>query len=123
MFTPVSVAAVAQGGYDSASINVSGPELALHVLRSWLRYRVEIWGDAGLVWEDHRARINHVQIAGFPARNEPGGGGFSLPDLCDAIDAHCPGVWISGEYRPAKGTAQGLGWLAALKSRGALIGG
>jgi hypothetical protein len=36
------------------------------------------------VWEDHRHRINHVQIAGFPARNEPGGGGFSLPDLCDA---------------------------------------
>ena len=28
----------------------------------------------------------------------------------------------SAEYRPARGTAQGLGWLAALKSRGALIG-
>lgn len=52
-FTPVSIGAVAQGGYDSASITVAGPELTLHPLRSWLRYRVEIWGDAGLVWEGH----------------------------------------------------------------------
>lgn len=87
-----------------------------------LWHAARLHGDAALVWADHRHRINHVQIAGFPARNEPGGGGFSLPDLCDQIDAHCPGVWISAEYRPAKGTAQGLGWLTALKSRGALIG-
>jgi hydroxypyruvate isomerase len=66
--------------------------------------------------------VNHVQVAGFPARNEPGGGGFSLPDLCDAIDRDHPDVWISAEYRPAKGTAQGLGWLTALKSRGSPIG-
>ena len=58
----------------------------------------------------------------FPPGNEPGGGGFSLPALCDAVDA-LDGVWIAAEYRPAKGTAQGLGWLTALKSRGALIGG
>ncbi len=51
--TATSISAIAQGGYDSAEISVSGPELALHVLRSWLRYRVEIWGDAGLVWEGH----------------------------------------------------------------------
>ncbi len=53
VFTPGRISAVAQGGYDTADIQVSGPELALHVLRSWLRYRVEIWGDAGLVWEGH----------------------------------------------------------------------
>lgn len=87
-----------------------------------LWHAARLHGDPGAVWQAHRRHINHVQIAGFPARNEPGGGGFSLPDLCDAIDAEGPQVWISGEYRPAKGTAQGLGWLTALKSRGSLIG-
>ena len=53
VFTPGRISAVAQGGYDSAEIAVSGPELALHPLRSWLRYKVEIWGDAGMVWEGH----------------------------------------------------------------------
>ncbi|TXH41798.1 MAG: hypothetical protein E6Q97_36875 [Desulfurellales bacterium] len=53
VFTVTRIGAVAQGGYDSAEIAVAGPELALHPLRSWLRYRVEIWGDAGMVWEGH----------------------------------------------------------------------
>src|SRR5512139_1796543 len=53
VFTPGRISAVAQGGYDSADITVSGPELALHNLRNWLRYRVEITGAAGLVWEGH----------------------------------------------------------------------
>ena len=51
--TPTRFGAVAQGGNDSAEITVAGPELALHNLRSWLRYKVEITGDAGLVWEGH----------------------------------------------------------------------
>jgi len=87
-----------------------------------LWHAARLHGDAGLVWADHRHRINHVQIAGFPSRNEPGGGGFSLPDLCDDIDARSPDIWIAAEYRPAKGTAQGLGWLAALQSRRTPIG-
>lgn len=85
-------------------------------------HAARLHGDAARVWADHWRHINHVQIAGFPSRNEPGGGGFSLPDLCDAIDRHSPETWISAEYLPARGTAQGLGWLAALKSRSALIG-
>ena len=53
VFTPSRFGAVAQGGNDAAEITVSGPENALHNLRNWLRYRVEISGDAGLVWEGH----------------------------------------------------------------------
>lgn len=86
-----------------------------------LWHAARLHGDADVVWAQHRHRVSHVQIAGFPARNEPGGGGFSLPALCDAVDA-LDGVWIGAEYRPARGTAQGLGWLAALKSRGQPIG-
>ncbi len=84
-------------------------------------HAAKLHGDAAQVWADQRARVRHVQIAGFPARNEPGGGGFSLPDLCDEVSA-LENVWIGAEYRPARGTAQGLFWLNALKSRSALIG-
>ncbi len=87
-----------------------------------LWHAARLHGDPALVWEDHATRTAHVQIAGFPSRHEPGGGGFSLPALCDAVDG-MEGVWIAAEYRPARGTAQGLGWLQALKSRGAPIGG
>lgn len=58
VFTVNRSSAVAQGGYDSAEIEVAGPELALHQLRSWLRYRVEIWGDAGMVWEGYVREIS-----------------------------------------------------------------
>lgn len=87
-----------------------------------LWHAARLHGNPALVWEDHLHRVAHVQIAGFPSRNEPGGGGFSLPALCDAVDK-MEGIWIAAEYRPARGTAQGLGWLQALKSRGVLIGG
>ncbi|OYW55694.1 MAG: hydroxypyruvate isomerase [Rhodobacterales bacterium 12-65-15] len=87
-----------------------------------LWHAARLHGDAAQVWAEHRHQVNHIQIAGFPSRNEPGGGGFSVPDLCDEADAHCPGIWIAAEYRPTRGTAQGLGWLQALKSRTALIG-
>jgi hydroxypyruvate isomerase len=88
-----------------------------------LWHAARLHGDAWRVWQAHGALVSHVQIAGFPARNEPGGGGFSLPDLCDAVDAHPATPWIAAEYRPARGTAQGLAWLAALKGRAGLIGG
>lgn len=86
-----------------------------------LWHAARLHGDPSAVWDRYQAQINHVQIAGFPARNEPGGGGFSLPALCDAVDA-MDNVWIAAEYRPARGTAQGLGWLAALKARSLPIG-
>jgi 2-dehydrotetronate isomerase len=58
-----------------------------------------------------------VQIAGFPTRAEPGGGGFDLTALCTDLDAMGYDGWVGAEYRPANGTLKGLGWLAALKGR------
>jgi len=86
-----------------------------------LWHAARLHGDPSAVWNRYRNQISHVQIAGFPARNEPGGGGFSLPALCDAVDG-MENVWIAAEYRPARGTAQGLGWLAALKGRSQPMG-
>lgn len=84
-----------------------------------LWHAARIHGDANGVYARHKHHINHIQIAGFPARNEPGGGGFDLTALCAGVD---PQTWISAEYRPARATVHGLGWLAALKARSVPMG-
>ena len=99
-------------------------DLALpHVgLQFDLWHAARIHGQAQAVWERHKARVGHIQIAGFPARNEPGGGGFDLTGLCSEVDAMGYDGWISAEYRPSRATVHGLGWLSALKARAQLIG-
>jgi hydroxypyruvate isomerase len=87
-----------------------------------LWHAAKIHGNAHSVWQRHHARIGHIQIAGFPARAEPGGGGFDLTALCDEVAAGAAGGWIAAEYRPARATVHGLAWLTALKSRNRLIG-
>lgn len=90
-----------------------------------LWHAAKIHGDAQMVWHRHAQKIGHVQIAGFPMRAEPGGGGFDLTQLCDLMDhgtGETGGGWIAAEYRPSRATVHGLGWLAALKSRKQLIG-
>ncbi len=87
-----------------------------------LWHAARIHGDAGAVWARHEARIGHVQIAGFPARSEPGGGGFDLTGLCTRVDEIGYDGWIGAEYRPSRATVHGLRWLAALKGRFQPIG-
>ena len=87
-----------------------------------LWHAARIHGDAGSVWARHKTRVNHIQIAGFPNRNEPGGGGFDLTGLCAELDRTAYPGWISAEYLPARATVHGLMWLAALKGRARLIG-
>jgi 2-dehydrotetronate isomerase len=85
-------------------------------------HAARIHGDARAVWEAHRDVVTHVQIAGFPSRNEPGGGGFDLTALFRELDQTGYPGWVGAEYRPARATVHGLGWLNALKGRGKLIG-
>ncbi len=87
-----------------------------------LWHAARIHGDAAAVWAKHSARVNHVQIAGFPSRNEPGGGGFDLTGLCSALDETGYSGWVAAEYRPTRATVHGLAWLGALKARSRLIG-
>lgn len=87
-----------------------------------LWHAARIHGNAQAVWERHKHRVGHIQISGFPARNEPGGGGFDLTGLCSEVDAMGYDGWIAAEYRPARATVHGLAWLAALKARAQLIG-
>lgn len=87
-----------------------------------LWHAARIHGDADAVWARHKTRVNHIQIAGFPGRNEPGGGGFDLTGLCAELDRAEYAGWISAEYLPARATVHGLMWLSALKGRARLIG-
>ena len=87
-----------------------------------LWHAARIHGDAQVVWDKHKALVNHVQIAGFPTRAEPGGGGFDLTSLFRDLDAMDYTGWVAAEYRPARATVHGLAWLAALKAHSRLIG-
>lgn len=87
-----------------------------------LWHAARIHGDAHAVWQRHKHHVNHIQIAGFPSRNEPGGGGFDLTALCAEVDMMDRDIWIAAEYRPARATVHGLAWLTALRSRAALMG-
>ena len=87
-----------------------------------LWHAARIHGDATAVWQRMRSHISHVQIAGFPTRAEPGGGGFDLTAMCSDLDAADYDGWVAAEYRPTRATVHGLAWLAALKARARLMG-
>lgn len=108
--------------FDQAARMLDDLNLPQLGLQFDLWHAARIHGNAEQVWEDHKDRIRHVQIAGFPARNEPGGGGFDLPRMCADLDQMAPDVWVSAEYRPQRATVHGLMWLAALKGRSLTIG-
>lgn len=108
--------------FDQAGRIIDDLGLATVGLQFDLWHAARIHGDAQAVWQRHKTRINHIQIAGFPNRNEPGGGGFDLTGLCAELDQSDPSRWIAAEYRPTRATVHGLAWLAALKSRSRLIG-
>jgi len=60
-------------------------------------------------WAPH---VGHVQIASVPDRHEPDGGEVSYPHLFRVLDEIGYAGWVGCEYRPARGTVEGLGWFA-----------
>ena len=59
--------------------------------------------------------IGHVQIADVPERHEPGTGEINYPNVLAALDRLGYEGWVGCEYRPAGGTEEGLGWMAATR--------
>jgi len=108
--------------FDQAARILTDLGLANIGLQFDLWHAARIHGDAGAVWQRHKAQVNHIQIAGFPTRAEPGGGGFDLTALCSEVDARGYDGWIAAEYRPSRATVHGLSWLSALKARSRLMG-
>lgn len=58
-------------------------------------------------------KIAHVQIADNPGRNEPGTGEINYPFIFAALDKIGYEGWVGCEYKPARGTSEGLGWMRA----------
>ncbi len=56
-------------------------------------------------------RVGHLQIAGVPMRHEPDLGELNHAYLFEVIDELGWSGWIGCEYRPRRGTTEGLGWL------------
>ena len=54
----------------------------------------------------------HVQIAGVPARNEPDRGEVNYLHLMEVLDEIGYDGWVGCEYRPRRGTKEGLGWFS-----------
>jgi hydroxypyruvate isomerase len=65
-------------------------------------------------WLPH---VGHIQIAGVPERNEPNAGEVNYEFLFRLLDELKYDGWVGCEYRPAQGTAAGLGWLYKLLDR------
>jgi len=55
--------------------------------------------------------VGHIQVAGYPGRNEPDTGELNFDSVFDMIESSEFDGWVGCEYRPAQGTSHGLGWL------------
>ncbi|MCB2115045.1 MAG: TIM barrel protein [Rhodobacteraceae bacterium] len=98
--------------YDTAARTldaVAAPNLALQ-FDAYHAYRIT--GDVAAAWAAHGARAVHIQIAGYPGRNEPTGGEIDYPAFFARLDEGGYAGWVSAEYAPAGPTGAGLGWLS-----------
>ncbi len=62
-------------------------------------------------WLPH---VGHIQIAGVPERHEPDTGELDYGYLLRLLDELGYAGWVGCEYRPARGTVEGLGWIDKL---------
>jgi hydroxypyruvate isomerase len=65
--------------------------------------------------------IGHIQIAGVPDRHEPDAGELDYGYLLRLLDELGYAGWVGCEYRPARGTVEGLGWIERLGVRGPAV--
>ena len=68
-------------------------------------------GDLATRLRKHVAGVGHIQIAGVPERHEPDEGEVHYPYLFALMDELGYDGWVGCEYRPRRGTSEGLGWM------------
>jgi 2-dehydrotetronate isomerase len=75
-------------------------------------YHVQIVeGDIAMKLRRYLPHVGHIQIAGVPERHEPDLGEVNYPYLFALLDELGYQGWVGCEYRPARGTVEGLGWM------------
>lgn len=76
-------------------------------------YHMQIMqGDLVPTFERLRERIAHVQIADNPGRHEPGTGEINYGFVFSELDRLGYDGYVGCEYKPLKGTSEGLDWMA-----------
>lgn len=70
-------------------------------------------GDVATAIAEFAPLAGHYQIASPPDRGEPDDGEMNYAYLFKAIDRTGFDGWVGCEYRPRRGTVEGLGWTAA----------
>ena len=72
-------------------------------------------GELAATIEKYFAKIAHIQIADNPGRNEPGTGEINYSYLFKLLDRLGYEGWICCEYKHAKTTEAGLGWIEQIQ--------
>ena len=70
-----------------------------------------ITGDMLGQWDAHKHLVRHIQVGGYPGRNEPLTGEIDYPAWFRQLDAEGYKGFVSGEYHPTAQTEAGLIWL------------
>lgn len=74
-------------------------------------YHMQIMeGNLSATIERHLDKIEHIQIAEVPGRHEPGRGEIAYRYIFDHLDRIGYSGWVGCEYRPIRGTLEGLAW-------------
>ncbi|MBS0320146.1 MAG: hydroxypyruvate isomerase family protein [Proteobacteria bacterium] len=74
-------------------------------------------GDLAVKLKRWLPQIGHIQIAGVPDRGEPDVGEVNYTYLFRLLDDLRYAGYVGCEYRPARGTADGLAWMYRLLDR------
>jgi hydroxypyruvate isomerase len=74
-------------------------------------YHVQIeGGDLMTRFARYHAVIGHIQVAAVPSRAEPDEGEVNYPAIFDMLDRSDYSGFVGCEYKPRRGTEEGLGW-------------
>ena len=80
-------------------------------------YHVQITqGNTVRLLRDNIEHIGHIQIAAVPDRGEPDSGVLDYREVFSVLEELNYDGFLGAEYRPRKGTTEGLGWLNEVKS-------
>jgi hydroxypyruvate isomerase len=74
-------------------------------------------GDIAMKLRKYAPHCGHIQIAGPPQRNEPDTGEVRYEYLFQVLDEIGYEGWIGCEYRPARGTNEGLTWFKEYRNK------
>jgi 2-dehydrotetronate isomerase len=78
-----------------------------------LYHRQVMEGDVAKAIDEFGHLAKHYQIANPPDRGEPDEGELNYPFLFKKIDDSGFDGWVGCEYKPRRGTVEGLGWAKA----------